>query len=404
VYVKLNRSLYGLKQSPRMWNKKIDGFLLSIGFLRTFSDSSVYCRRQSSSLALIALYVDDLIILTDTLKTMNELKAALSRRFEMTDCGELHHCLGLSVSRDRRRRRLALSQTSFVREVLNRFDMSDCKPVMTPLEATVLLKPATEGEKLTDLSNYRSIVGSLMYLMVATRPDMATAVSVVSQFAAKPTITHLVAAKRILRYLQHSQDYELVLHEASSPTSPSSTYVDGKFPRDLNPSPSSSPSIDLYGYSDATWADDVNSGRSTTGYIFYLNGGCISWCSKRQPTVAHSSAESEYMAISQAAREAVWLRALLVELGIKLPSTTIFGDNQSCIALAKNPVHHARTKHIAVRHHYVREKVESKELHLQYVPTADMVADALTKGLPRPKFQELTAKMGLWTSKSLIRS
>jgi hypothetical protein len=153
--------------------------------------------------------------------------------------------------------------------------------------------------------------------------------------------------------------------------------------------------IKLTGYSDSDWANDISMRKSISGYIFYLADGVISWSSKRQATVALSSTEAEYMAISHATREAIWLRTLLKELGYSQNTTTIFEDNQSSIAIAKNPIHHARTKHIDIQHHFIWEKVETGELELIYIPTEEMRADALTKPLPYPKFSKLVSLMGL---------
>jgi len=381
---KLNRTLYGLKQSPRMWNKKIDEFLHSRGFIRLDADHSIYTRRNGH-LAIIALYVDDLILLTDSSETMSELKLELTQAFEMTDCGELHYFLGLRVQRDRARRILTLNQGHFVDQILMRFNMTDCHPVSTPLDPSVQLKRSDGGGYDDDNNNnketnyadetlFRQIIGSLMFLMIGTRPDIAAAVSIISQFSTKPTQEHYQAAKRILRYLKGSANLKLYLGGISE----------------------ADKTLKLIGYSDANWGNDTDTRKSTTGYLFYLSGGVVSWSSKRQATVALSSTEAEYMALTHTTKETIWLRTILKELGFaQNDATTLYEDNQSCIALAKNPIHHARTKHIDIQHHFVREKVESKEVELAYMSTDDMVADALTKPLARPKFAKLVAQMNL---------
>ena len=225
-----------------------------------------------------------------------------------------------------------------------------------------------------------------MYLMIGTRPDLAAAVSIVSQFAANPSQTHLQAAKRILRYLKGTTNYTLCLgmnrnhnQDQAQAREPAGPY--------------------LYGYSDADWGGDISTRKSTSGYVFFISGSIVSWASKKQSTVALSSKEAEYMALTQATKEAIWFRRLLQELGFQSQKsaapTLIYEDNQSCIALAKNPVHHARTKHIDIQHHFIREKVESCEIRLEYVPTEEMVADALAKALPRPRFEKFVGMMGL---------
>uniref|UniRef100_H3HA27 Integrase catalytic domain-containing protein n=1 Tax=Phytophthora ramorum TaxID=164328 RepID=H3HA27_PHYRM len=218
---------------------------------------------------------------------------------------------------------------------------------------------------------YRSAVGALMYLMVATRPDLAAAVGMLSQFSADPCPTHWQALKRVLRYLQATPTHGL------------------EFSRE--------DSVSMCGYSDADWAGDVESRRSTSGYAFMMNGGCISWRSKKQRTVALSSTEAEYMALSEATQEAVWLKVFLCELGEMASdeAVKIYEDNQGSIALAKNPQFHKRTKHIDIRYHFVREKVEDGQVVLQYVSTTDMLADIMTKAIAAVQFSVLRTKYSL---------
>ena len=378
---KLNRTLYGLKQSPRMWNQRIDQYLINQqGFIRLHADQSLYIRRSQSELAIIALYVDDLLILSNTIEAMSKIKSALSREFEMSDCGELHQFLGIRITRDRANRRISLDQSQLANQIMSRFGMEECNPVTTPLDPSIQLKSADKdtSQSPVDQNLYRRMIGSLMYLMIGTRPDIAAAVSIISQFASNPTILHHQAAKRIIRYIKGTINLKLNYEEKLN-------YGDV---REREPM--------LIGYSDANWGNDVNTRRSTTGYIFYLSGGAISWSSKRQATVALSSTEAEYMELTQATKEAIWLRGLLAELNYTQErATTLFEDNQSAIALAKNPVHHARSKHIDIQHHFICEKIESNEIEISYKSTDDMIADALTKPLARPRFAKLIDEMGL---------
>lgn len=367
---KLNRSLYGLKQSPRMWNKRINDHFHNAGFTRLNADHGVYIRRDDTTLAIITLYVDDLIILTDSLATMESIKHDLESTFEMTDNGDLYYCLGLEVTRDRTKRHLQLNQSNFIRQVLSRFNMTDCNSIATPLDPSIQLKAASEEDELVDPTLFRQIVGSLMFIMIGTRPDLAATISIISQFAAKPTQTHLQAAKRVLRYLKGTMDYKL------------------NFDGDKN-------DMRLTGYCDSNWGNDLNTRRSTSGYLFYLCGGVVSWSSKCQPTVALSSTEAEYMALTHATKETIWLRLLLQELGFPQYTTVLYGDNQSSHALSKNPIHHQRTKHIDIQYHFVREKVLDNTISLEYIPTNIMIADALTKALPKPRFSELVKLMNL---------
>jgi hypothetical protein len=241
-----------------------------------------------------------------------------------------------------------------------------------------------------------------MYLMVGTRPDLAAAVSIISQFAASPSETHLQAAKRVLRYVKGTSGYKLHLGTGTGPGDGLETQkrsIIGAEPSD------SQRQVKLIGYSDANWGGDLETRRSTSGYVFYVAGGTVSWLSKKQATVALSSTEAEYMALTQAAKEAIWLRRLLADLRFEGPNrgqepcrmspTLIYEDNQSSIALAKNPVHHVRSKHIDIQFHFIRDKVSSGEIELVYTPTDEMVADAMTKPLAAPKFTKYVEKLGL---------
>jgi len=216
---------------------------------------------------------------------------------------------------------------------------------------------------------YKAVVGSLMYAMVATRADLAFPMSVLSQHMSKSGPKHWTAVKRVMRYLQGTLQTKLVLG--------------GK-------------SLVLVGFCDANCAGDTSDRRSTTSYVFMLGDNAISWNSKKQPTIALSTTEVEYMAISQCTREALWLRQMLSDVGFEQEkSTPIMCDNQCAIALVKNPTHHSRSKHIDIQHHFICKKVESDVIEMRYVSTAHMVADVLTKALAKPRHEDLCKKLGL---------
>jgi hypothetical protein len=293
----------------------------------------------------------------------------------MSDLGKLQYFLGMEINQNRNARTIKLHQQKFIQSILQKFGMESCKPVRTQQEPGLQLtkdmcvKTKDDMEYMKKVP-YRSAVGSLMYVMVATRPDIASAVGAVSQYCENPGPTHWKAVKRIFRYLQGTQNYMLC--------------YDGN------------KSCILEGYSDANWGGDIDTRRSTTGYCFIKNGGCISWRSKRQPTVAISTTESEYMALSEATQEAIWLRTLLAELlRFKQQSVIIHEDNQGCIAISKNPEHHKRTKHIAIKYHFLREKVEDKTIDVKYCRTEDMVADVLTKPISACQYEKLVKQLGL---------
>ena len=371
--LRLRRSLYGLKQSPRAWYQRIDGELLRHGFIRCESDHALYVQQQGERRLYLLLYVDDLLLASDDMGLLEQTKGMLSSVFKMTDMGPVSYYLGFHVSRDRGARSLSLDQHKYLRGVLERFKMEECKPVGTPVSTSTKLVSGEAHELLgeQEQKQYQSLVGSLMYAMVGTRPDLAYAVGILSQFLSRPTDLHWQTAKRVLRYVKGTLDRKLEYRPVSQ-------------------------SGVLYGYTDSDWAGCVETRKSTGGFVYLLNGGAVSWMSKKQEQVATSSCHAEYMALNRAGREAVWLRRLLQEMGYgQAGPTTIHVDNQSAINLAKNPVGHGRSKHIEIQWHWIREIVENGEVRLQQCATSLMAADFLTKALAKDKFLSCLQRIGM---------
>jgi hypothetical protein len=369
---KLNKALYGLKQSPRVWYFTLTNYLKTLGFEPLTADNCIFYDGKST---YIAVFVDDLLIIGPSKPDIDGIKRKLSERFHMTDLGPCRYYLGMEVIRDRPNRTIKLSQRSYLERVLRDFDMWECnKKHDTPIDMHTKLQKAAPGyePKLAEVKWYQRAVGSLMYAMLGTRPDIAYAVSVVSRYAAKPTPTHKAAVTRILRYLRKTIDYALV------------------FKGEL---------AVLTGYSDSDWAGDYDTRKSTSGYVFSVGSATISWSSKLQATVALSTCEAEYIGQTNATKEAVWLRRLLNEVQPETTNearaTIIYCDNQGAIALAKDPQFHARTKHIDMQHHFVREKVSDGTIQLEYVDTENQVADGLTKALDKIKFERFRKAIGL---------
>ena len=291
---KLKKALPGLKQSGRAWYRDIDAMFARKGFKRGHADHSLYTLQSREFLVIVILYVDDLILLASGMTKMLEVKAMLKEEYEMTDLGELHYCLGVEFKRDRAARTITMSQHKYLEEILKRFNMEECKAIGTPLDTHVKLAKLTDEEfeeVRADMQGvpYKAAVGCLMYAMVATRPDLAFPVSVVSQHMSKYGPMHWAAMKRVMRYLQGTLGLKLQLGGAHAT---------------------------LHGFCDADWAGDEADRRSTTSYVFRLGVGAISWNSKRQPTIALSTTEAEYMAMSQCTKEAIWLRQLLADVGL----------------------------------------------------------------------------------------
>ena len=339
-------------------------------YKRSKYDHCVYLRNlQDGSYIYLLLYVDDMLIAAKSQVEIDILKAQMSKEFEMKDLGKAKKILGMEISRDRERGKLWLSQKQYLKRILQRFGMyDDTKPVSTPLaphlKLSSQLSPTTDEEReYMAKVPYANAVGSLMYAMVCTRPDISHVVSIVSRYMHDPGKGHWQAVKWILRYLQNAMDVGLTFEQDKSL---------GKC---------------IVGYCDSDYAGDLDKRRSTTGYLFTLTKAPVSWKSTLQSTVALSTTEAEYMAITEAVKEAIWLHGLLKDLGVSKKQLNVYSDNQSAIHLAKNQVFHSRTKHIDVRYHFVREILEEEEILLQKIDTKENPADMLTKVVTRAKFE-----------------
>jgi hypothetical protein len=371
---KLKKSLYGLKQAPRQWYKKFDSFMVKHQYKRTDADHCVYLKKfPDGKFIILLLYVDDMMIVGQDATMINNLKDDLSKFFDMKDLGPAQQILGMKIVRDRKARKLFLSQEEYVERVIKRFNMENAKPVGTPLANHLKLSkkscPSSEKEKdKMKAIPYSSAVGSLMYAMVCTRPDIAHAVGIVSRYLSNPGKEHWEAVKWILRYLKGTSKLCLCYGEG-------------------NPI--------LKGYTDSDMARDLDSRKSTSSYIFTLAGGAISWQSKLQKCVALSTTEAEYISAVEAGKELLWLKRFLQELGFSQQEYIILCDSQSAIDLSKNSMYHSRTKHIDVRYHWLREAIDKDELKLSKVSTNDNPADMLTKVVTHEKHKLCADIVGL---------
>jgi hypothetical protein len=365
----LLRPLYGLKQAGRAWNEELNQTFLKMDFTRLFSDQCVYIRHTDQDLLITSVHIDDMTILGSDIDAITDMKAELGKYFTITDLGEAKQIVGLELDRDMEAGTLKIKQTLYIKKVLEKFGMADSHPVSTPLDPNVKLVKTPDDEH-HDIPEYRSAIGSLMYAAIGTRPDISFAVQTLSQFMSNPGPAHWSAVKRVFRYLNGTRDLGIIYRKGGE--------------------------VEPLAYSDADWGANVNDRKSISGYVFQMANGPISWQSKKQPTVALSSMEAEYMAESLATRQIIWLRTLTAELGIPYSgSTTLNVDNQGAINYSNNAINHGRTKHIDIQHHFVREKLVSNEMRLQYCATDDNLADIFTKSLPKPKHDDFIKRLGM---------
>jgi ATP-binding cassette subfamily B (MDR/TAP) protein 1 len=363
---KLQKSLYGLKQAPRQWYKKFDSFMMGQGYKRTEADQCVYIQKfPDGGFVILLLYVDDMLIVGQNKAMISKLKMELSKFFEMKDLGPAEQILGMKIVRDRKAKKLWLSQQKYVERVIKRFNMEHAKPASTPLANHFKLSkhscPTTkkEIEEMAEIP-YSSAVGSLMYAMVCTRPDIAHAVGVVSRFLSNPGKEHWEAVKWILRYLKGTSKMCLC-YGGAKPV--------------------------MEGYTDSDMAGDLVGRKSTSGFLFTFAGGSISWQSKLQKCVALSTTEAEYIAAAEAGKEMLWVKRFLQELGVNQEEYLVHCDSQSALDLSKNSMYHSRTKHIDIRYHWIREVMEQQLLKLVKIHTSENPADMLTKVVTRDKLE-----------------
>ena len=327
---KLNKSIYGLKQAAKNWYESLANLLIKNGFQRSRNDYCLFVRKKKDgTFSYILLWVEDIIIAGEH-NVVNAIKSLLEKSFKMDDRGELHWFLGMRILRSEDK--ITVDQEKYIENLLEQFNMTNCKPKATPGEVNSKLVKNNGEHQLVDTKLYRSLVGSLLYIGKQTRPDILNVVNQLSRFFEKPDTTHWKAAKDVLRYLKGTINLRLTFIKNSS--------------------------MKLVGDADADWSGDLDERKSTTGYYFKFqgNGAAISWGVKKQSTVVLSSTEAEYKAMAAAVQEAIYLRSLMKDFGYPMKEPTQIGeDNQSCIKMCHNPVMHKRSKHIDTKLHFIRE-------------------------------------------------
>lgn len=362
----LKRSLYGLKQAPRCWNKRLGAFLQKHEFKASDADPCLYIRERNGRKLILVIYVDDGLMAATDSQEMEEFIGELRSEFKIV-AKKASYFLGLEIQQAENF--IKISQKAYAKKVLERFNFSDCKPVSTPMLKGADISTSGKDDEETKFP-YRQAVGALMYLMLGTRPDLAYSIGFVSRSLENPTQQDVVRVKRVFRYIAGTLDLGIV------------------YRRDVDRG-----LLDVY--SDADFGGCTSTGRSTSGVVVRYSGGAISWMSQRQPVVATSTTEAEIIAANEGAKEAIWLSRLFRGITHLKQVPVIQVDNAAAVRLAQNPEFHRRTKHISIKHFFIREKVTEGRLGVQQIPTGHQVADMMTKPLPKTRLKILSVKMGL---------
>ena len=377
---RLKKYIYGLKQASRQWYLKFHSVVASYGFVENKVDQCIYCKVSGRKFIFLILYVDDILLASSDLGLLHETKRMLSKNFDMKDLGEASFVLGIEIHKNRSRGLLGLSQRAYVDRILERFNMQQCKPGIAPVckgdKLSLSQCPHSDIEK-AQMKNipYASALGSIMYAQVCTRPDIAFATGLLGRYQSNPGHDHWVAAKKVMRYLKRTKDYMLIY----------------KHVQDLQ----------LVGYSDSDFAGCQDEKKSTTGYIFKLAGGAVSWKSEKQKSIASSTMQVEFIACFAATTQAIWLRNLIKELTVfdfvDRP-IQLYCDNNSAVLFINNNRDLKGSKHMEVKYLTIKEKVQTGDIAVEHISTDDMIADPLTKGLRPCVFDRHVINMGLGVS------
>jgi transposase InsO family protein len=391
---KLSKALYGLKQSPYCWNNEINTFIVSLGYQPTDNDPCLYTKATNHGTIFLCLYVDDTIVAysDDDTDTWISDKQSIMSKYSIEDLGEAHQILNMKLTRDSDGN-ITLNQANLIDKMLAYHGMMECKTVTLPYVISELTSIALNSDDTSsdDSSNlplsdsdhdlYRSLIGSALYLANMTRIDIAYTVNILCRYASAPKQKHWRAAKVLLRYLAGTKDISLVFNTVPTPLSLSAnTIIDVTH-------------HDVVVYSDASWGNDTQR-KSTSGMLLLLYGNAVSWLSKKQSTIALSSTESEYMALTECTKEVVWMTSLLKQLVSYQQTALVLSDSQSAIAIASSPTSdHARTKHIDIRYHFIRDYLKKKSIVLKWVDTKSQLADILTKPVTKEVFLTLQSRI-----------
>ncbi|GJY32293.1 retrovirus-related pol polyprotein from transposon TNT 1-94 [Tanacetum coccineum] len=360
---RLKKAMYGLKQAPRAWYDTLSRFLLDNKFSKGAVDPTLFTRKTDKHILLVQIYVGDIIFALTDPKACDIFSNEMSSKFQMSMMGQMSFFLGLQVSQNPGG--IFINQSKFALEILKKFGMDSCDPVDTPMMDRLKLDEDPLGIPV-DHTRFHSMVGSLMYL-TASRPDLVFAVCMCARYQASPTKKHLKALKRVFRYLRGTINWGLW------------------YPKDT--------AMTLPAYADADHAGYQDTRRSTSGSAQFLGDKLVSWSSKKQKSTAISTTKAEYIAMSGCYAQILWMRSQLTDYGFAFNKIPLYYDNRSAIALCCNNVQHSRSKHIDIRHHFIREQVEKGVVELYFVTTDYQLTDIFTKALPRERFEFLLPRL-----------
>lgn len=367
----LKKSLYGLKQAARAWNDAIHEVLITAGFTQSKTDQCLYSKYINGSWCYVLIYVDDITVACNTKKQVKIIESILSSKFEMQNLGEIKHYLGIEVTRDSDGN-FELCQSNYIEQIALKFGLQGAKEAKTPMDVSYYKSSSDSSAQLIKNEDYQRLIGCLLYVSVNSRPDIAASISILAQKVSNPTQDDWNQLKRVVKYLKATASLRLRLSNVATKVT------------------------DLIGYADANWAEDRDSRKSNSGYTFFYNGGLINWSCRKQSCVSLSSTEAEFIALSDACQEAVWLQRLLKDMhqNIILP-TVINEDNQSCLKIVKEEKFSNRTKHIDTKLHFVKDYIDKNLIQCKYCPTEEMIADLFTKPLPVSKHINLRNQCNL---------
>ena len=380
--LRLQKALYGLKQGSRKWNIHFNQIMVNeLGFQWLNSDPCVYIWQDKHGLTIIGVHVDDMIALADTTSLMDVFAASLAKHIKITSLGMPSLLFRLKISHDRPSRTLSICQLQYILHVLEQFSMADTNAVSTPLNPNIKLVKTPDDADLSEMRNmpYQVAIGSLMYAALGTQPDISYTVQALSQYSLCPGPKHWTTVKRVFQYLKGTHKFGITFTGKGAPRL-HAYYIN----------------LRLEGYSNADWGSNPDDRQSISGYAFLVGNAVVAWSSKKQTMVVLSSMEVEYMAITYAACHRIWMRAIMAELTFaQEKATKLNADNKSAIKLSKDNVQHARSKHIDICHHFIRECIAADTIYLEYCPTNINSADLFMKALPCDRFQALRTQLGI---------